>query len=111
MTIVCSKTMMACPTPGMCTPHGGCSKPHAFPFMPKKIEFTATEVREQLWALIKDGRNPHRPWTYRTQAELAAAIGVSLPFLNDILHDRREPAGKVLEFLKLERVVTYATSC
>lgn len=60
--------------------------------------------------LVKNKRQPHHPWTYRTQAELAAAIGVSLPFLNDTLLGKREPSGKVLEFLKLERVVRYATA-
>jgi transcriptional regulator with XRE-family HTH domain len=72
-----------------------------------KTSFTAQEVREQLWALIRNKRQPHHPWTYRTQSELARAMGVSLPFLNDILNRNREPSGKVLEFLMLERVVRY----
>lgn len=108
MALICRKSMQDCPTPGMCSPHDGCSPTvFKFPVMETPKEFTAAQVREQLWALVRNNRHPNAPWTYRTQAELAKAIGVSLPFLNDILHDKREPAGKVLEFLGLERVVTY----
>jgi transcriptional regulator with XRE-family HTH domain len=42
-----------------------------------------------------------------TQKALAKKIGVSASFLNDILLEKREPQGKVLEFLKLDRVVVY----
>jgi ribosome-binding protein aMBF1 (putative translation factor) len=78
------------------------STPHVFPFMPAQTSFTADEVREMLWSAMK--AQPGRPLT---QKELAGMIGVSLPFLNDILRGKREPSGKVLEFLKLERVVRY----
>lgn len=98
---------MSMPKPSDYLLHGDSSKPHAFPFTPAKTSFTPQEVREQLWALVRDKRHPHHPWTYRTQAELANAIGVSAPFLNEILNGNREPSGKVLDFLKLERVVRY----
>lgn len=65
-------------------------------------DLTAAEVREKLWKYIKAGNGQPR-----TQKEVAAEIGVSLPFLNDILHGNREPSGKPLKFLGLERVVTY----
>lgn len=26
--LICRKTMMRCPTPGMCSPHGGCQSQH-----------------------------------------------------------------------------------
>ena len=42
-----------------------------------------------------------------SQRALARLIGVSPSFLNDILLGKREPVGKVLEFLGYERVVTY----
>jgi transcriptional regulator with XRE-family HTH domain len=41
------------------------------------------------------------------QQTLAAEIGVSRSFLSDVLNERREPTGKVLEYLGFERVVTY----
>jgi hypothetical protein len=75
--------------------------------MQSPTELTADQVRERLWSLVRDKRRPGHPWTYRTQTELAKAMDVSLPFLNDILNGNREPSGKVLEFLKLERVVMY----
>jgi transcriptional regulator with XRE-family HTH domain len=65
-------------------------------------EHTSDQVRDMLWGVIKS--QPGRPLT---QKALAAKIGVSLPFLNDILRGFREPSGKVLTFLGLERVVTY----
>ena len=42
-----------------------------------------------------------------TQTALARELGVSLPYLNDVLHGRRELAGKVLDALGLERVISY----
>jgi predicted transcriptional regulator len=65
-------------------------------------ELTSDQVRIRLWEDIK--KNPGRPMT---QTELAARIGVSLPFLNEILRGTREPSGKVLDYLGLERVVIY----
>lgn len=41
------------------------------------------------------------------QVALAKELGVSLPYLNDVLHGRRELAGKVLDALGLERVISY----
>jgi transcriptional regulator with XRE-family HTH domain len=43
----------------------------------------------------------------RTQRQLAQEIGVSPQFLNDILHGKRVPSGKVLDYLGFERVVLY----
>lgn len=45
--------------------------------------------------------------TTRTQKELAEKIGVSLGYLNDYIHFRREPGAKLLEGLGLQRVVRY----
>ena len=66
-------------------------------------EFTAEQVREKLWTAIDPRRRPGR----HTQLTLATAIGVSASFLCDVMHGRREPTGKVLEYLGLERVVVY----
>lgn len=44
------------------------------------------------------------------QTELARAIGVSVPFVNDILKGKRAPSGKILTYLGLERVVVYRTA-
>ena len=68
-----------------------------------RSDLTSEQVRKRLWGLIRPAPGPYR----RTQLGLAQEIGVSLPFLNDILHGKREPSGKVLEYLGLERVVTY----
>ena len=65
-------------------------------------EFTAEQVRARLWT----GLSSRRP-TAHNQLSLAAAIGVSPAYLNDVLHGRREPQGKILEYLGLERVVVY----
>lgn len=65
-------------------------------------EYTADEVRGMLWKRMKETNGAPL-----TQKALAVEIGVSTPFLNDILNDKREPSGKVLTFLGLERVVTY----
>lgn len=43
----------------------------------------------------------------RHQGLLAQDIGIARSHLNWILCGKREPAGKVLEFLGLVRVVTY----
>lgn len=64
------------------------------------IELTATQVRSILRAKITvlcNGR----------QKIMANAIGVSESFLCDVLADRREPTGKILEYLGYERVVSY----
>ncbi|MDF2434507.1 MAG: hypothetical protein JWP44_4138 [Mucilaginibacter sp.] len=68
----------------------------------KEPEFTAKQVRDRLWAVINSRRH--------NQLTLAAAIGVSAQFLNDVLHGRKEPTGKVLEYLGLVRVVVYRIS-
>ena len=64
---------------------------------------TSEQVVTKLWSYISLQPGPHRC----NQTDLAKRIGVSKPFLNDILHRKREPSGKVLEFLGLKRVVTY----
>ena len=65
-------------------------------------DFTATHVRQMLWAYM--GANE------LTQKALAEKIGISPAFLNDILREKRDPQGKVLSFLKLDRVVVYRRS-
>ena len=42
-----------------------------------------------------------------TQKNAARELGVSLSYLNQVLHGRREPAGKLLEAIGLERVAGY----
>lgn len=44
---------------------------------------------------------------YGSQKALAEAIGVSAPFICDIINGRREPSGKPVIFLGLERKVIY----
>lgn len=45
--------------------------------------------------------------TTRTQKELAEDLGVSLSYLNDYLHFRRDPGAKLLEGLGIRKVVMY----
>ena len=42
-----------------------------------------------------------------TQRAASLWIGVSYQHLNDVLSGKREPAGKILTALGLERVVSY----
>ena len=42
-----------------------------------------------------------------TQADLADRIGISPQFLSEILHEKRNPSDTVLNFLGLEKVITY----
>ncbi len=42
-----------------------------------------------------------------SQKALAAELGVSAPYLHDVLNGRRDPAGALLSALGFERVVTY----
>lgn len=58
----------------------------------------ANSVRALLWRHVEREGG---------QRALARKIGVSPTFLNDILREKREPAGKVVSFLGLERVVSY----
>lgn len=57
---------------------------------------------EQVRRLLKREQNGD------TQKDFANKIGVSPPHLCDVLAGKREPSGKVLEYLKLERIVGYA---
>lgn len=66
------------------------------------VDFTATHVRQMLFAYM--GANE------LTQKELAKMIGISGSHLNGILHEAKEPYGKVLDWLKLQRVVVYRRS-
>jgi transcriptional regulator with XRE-family HTH domain len=43
----------------------------------------------------------------KTQKDLAVRIGISPSYLNGVMKGKREPAGKLLDFLRLERVVSY----
>jgi hypothetical protein len=63
-------------------------------------QLTAAQIRSLLKERIS-ALEGHR------QQTLAAEIGVSRSFLSDVLNERREPTGKVLEYLGFERVVTY----
>lgn len=60
---------------------------------------TAHQVRDLLWKKLRSD--------FDTQSAMASEIGVSTPFLNDILHGKREPSGKVVGWLGLERVVLF----
>ena len=65
--------------------------------MPRRI-LTATQVRAELREKAEyEG----------SQRKLAKLIGVSAAFLNDILLGKREPSGKPVAFLGLERHVDY----
>lgn len=62
----------------------------------------ANSVRVLLWQHVKREGG---------QRALARKIGVSPTFLNDILREKREPAGKVVSYLGLVRVITYQRPC
>lgn len=41
------------------------------------------------------------------QAEMARKMGISPQYLNDVLNEKRGVGDKILEYLGLEKVVTY----
>lgn len=59
---------------------------------------TKTELLQYIQHLVDE---------YGTQKDLAEKLGVSTAYLSDVLQGKREPAGKMLEALGIERVVTY----
>ena len=59
--------------------------------------FTQDQVVAQLYGLIKT----------RTQASLAAEIGISRSFLNEVVKGTRPPTGKILEHLGLQSETIY----
>lgn len=72
--------------------------------------YTAEQIRATLWGLIRDPRHPDQPAEFDTQAQLADSIGVSAQYLNMVLRGKKNPNGKVLAYLGIERVVTYRKS-
>lgn len=42
-----------------------------------------------------------------SQVEVARKIGISPQYLHDVLNERRGPGDKILEYLGIERVITY----
>lgn len=68
----------------------------------KQRVYTADQVRKMLWDIMKDTDGKQV-----SQRDMAKQIGVSVPFLNTLLTGKREPQGKILDFLGLERVVGY----
>lgn len=59
--------------------------------------YTADQVREMLRSKLKT----------KTQLSLAEELGISPQHLSDVLKNRREPFGALLDYLGLERVVSY----
>ncbi len=63
------------------------------------MELTAEQVRERLrLAMTRDGFN---------QDALATRIGITRQLVSLVLLGRQPPAGKILNYLGLERVVLY----
>ena len=69
--------------------------------------YTEQEIREMLWALIRDRKHPARPWLYKSQAALAKRIGIDGPHLSHVLRGTKPLDGRTLQYLGMERVVTY----
>lgn len=101
---LCPRRNAVCPE---CTGHSG---QHAFGchlgFEALKAHFppedaawmTPDGLREMIRSLV----------TYEGgQRPLAKRLGVSEPYLSDVLHKRREPGGKMLKALGCRRVVIY----
>lgn len=63
------------------------------------MDMTADDVRELLrQALRKENLS---------QRAMAKLIGISGQYLNDVLLRSREPTGLILDYLELDRIVTY----
>lgn len=56
-------------------------------------------------AVMRKIRRQIEFWGSQTKA--AASLGITAQYLNDVLSGKREPAGKLLNAMGLERVVTY----
>ncbi len=59
---------------------------------------TKAELIEHLRQLVEEAGS---------QRNLAKRLGVSAPFIGDVLLGKREPAAKMLKALGLRRVVTF----
>ncbi len=59
---------------------------------------TKTELLQYIQRLVDEAGS---------QKDLAEKLGVSAAYLSDVLQGKREPAGKLLDALGVERVVTY----
>lgn len=59
---------------------------------------TKDELIEHLRKLVKEEGS---------QRNLAKRLGVSAPFIGDVLLGKREPAAKMLKALGLRRVITF----
>lgn len=59
---------------------------------------TKTDVLNALRAVVK---------RHKTQSAAATALGVTPPYLHDVLNGRREPGPRILKALGLERAVVY----
>lgn len=42
-----------------------------------------------------------------TQDQLAQDLGISAPYLSDVIHGKRDPGPKVVQALGLEKRITY----
>ena len=58
------------------------------------VEYVRRELERQCTAL-------------GSQKRFSEKHGVSLPYVNDVLHGKREPGDKILKALKLKRVIGY----
>lgn len=47
---------------------------------------------------------------WSSQKAFAHGVGVSAGYINDVVHGRREPSGKLLQFMRFERVTIYRAS-
>ncbi len=63
------------------------------------MDLTAEQVRQQLREILSRQR--------LSQRSLAKLIGVSGQYLNEVLLGSREPTGKILDYLGLDRIVIY----
>lgn len=61
--------------------------------------FNSKGVRGRLQSLMKHAA--------LTQKDIARKAGLSTAFVNDVLNARREPSGKLLDWMGLERIVLY----
>ena len=65
------------------------------------VHFTRKEVLAELRQRCK---------LFRSEAEMARAIGVSRSYLNRIMRGEKPPEGKVLKWLRYKRVEVYCAS-
>lgn len=80
-------------------------------YAPLRMVSTATLRIRRKWVVCYSMHDPIQllktDLQHLAQAQLAKKIGISAQQLSDVLNERREPRGRILDYYGLEMCVTY----